>query len=118
MVICVAFLTVFDTWKLKIPSKIKIHIWFHFNALRVRHNLLIRGISGEISCPFCSLCPEDIMHFSGFVHVLVRYGKQLDCGVLLVVLKVVLLLIYSAGWRIMEGRMSSSFFSYYAGACG
>lgn len=54
-------------WKLKIPSKIKIHIWRSiFNALPVRHNLMIRGISGDISCPFCSLCPEDIMHVFWF----------------------------------------------------
>lgn len=72
----------------------------------------------EISCPFCGLCQENIMHVFCFVYGHVRCGKKLDCGLLLVALKVDLLEIYLAGWMISEGQMTFSFLSYSAGACG
>lgn len=48
-------------WKLKIPNKIKIHVWrILFNALPCRQNLLHRGVQMDVTCPTCLSYHEDI----------------------------------------------------------
>lgn len=56
-------------WSLKLPNKIKIHLWrLLFNAIPVKVNLLIRGVGSESMCPCCRLFQEDVNHLFWYCH--------------------------------------------------
>lgn len=54
-------------WKMRLPNKIKIHIWrLLFNAIPVRSNLITRGVDVEPFRPWCKKLQEDIRHITWY----------------------------------------------------
>lgn len=50
-------------WQLRLPNKVKIHVWrLLFEVIPVRVNLIQRGVKIEVKCPSCHKWPEDIAH--------------------------------------------------------
>lgn len=68
-------------WNLKLPNKIKIHVWkILFNAIPVRVNLINRGVDVDRVCPCCRVGPGDVHHLFWYFILQQKSGKCLLFG--------------------------------------